>query len=120
MVGDMAMVRCHNLRDLHVLVEHLPAQEYRDFGYYHLGADIAQLSSPCYSDGTSSTQSSLPTGAQQHSSIILMDLIFLLITGLATMMILSLIAIQCENDYIMQVFMNVFCEIYSYAFILIF
>ena len=65
-----------------------------------------------YSDGTSSTQSSLPTGARQHSSIILMDL-FLLITGMTTMMILSLIAIQCGNDYIMQVFMKVCCEIYS-------
>ena len=29
-----------------------------------------------------------------------------------TMMILCLIAIQCENDYIMYVFMKVFCEIY--------
>jgi len=28
------------------------------------------------------------------------------------MMILYLIAIQYENDYIMQVFMNVFCKIY--------
>ena len=37
-----------------------------------------------------------------------MDLIFLLIAGMITMMILYLIAIQCENDYIMYVF----CEIY--------
>jgi len=38
------------------------------FGYYHPGADIAQPSPPYYSDDTSSAQSFLPTGAQQHSS----------------------------------------------------
>ena len=35
--------------------------EYQDFEYYHPGANY-------YSDDTSSTQSSQPTGAQQYSS----------------------------------------------------
>jgi len=38
--------------------------EYRDFGYYHPGVDIAQPPPPYYSDDISSTQSSLPTRAQ--------------------------------------------------------
>ena len=42
--------------------------QYRSFGYYHPGADIAQPPPPYYSDDISSTQSSLPIGAQQHSS----------------------------------------------------
>ena len=42
--------------------------EYQDFGYYHPGADIVQPPLKYYSDDTSSTQSSLPTGPQQHSS----------------------------------------------------
>ena len=42
--------------------------EYRDFGYYHPGVDIAQPPQPYYSDDTSSIQSSQPNGAQQHSS----------------------------------------------------
>jgi len=41
-----------------------------------------------------------------------MDPIFLLIVRMITMTILCLITIQCGNGYIMQVFMNVFCEIY--------
>ena len=44
--------------------------------------------------------------------IILMDPIFLLIAEMITMMIFCLTAIQYGNDYIIQVFMNVFCEIY--------
>jgi len=36
----------------------------------------------------------------------------LLIREMITMMILCLITISCKNDYIMQVSMNVFCEIY--------
>ena len=86
--------------------------EYRCFGYYHPDADIANrhrhitliihtlLNHLCL---------------LEHSSIhpiILMDPVFLLIAGMITMMILYLITIQCENNYIMHVFMNVFCEIY--------
>jgi len=51
----------------------------------------------------------------EHSSIqpiIRMNPIFLLIAGMITMMILYLITIQYGNGYIMQVFINVFCEIY--------
>jgi len=39
-------------------------------------------------------------------------LISLLSARMITMMISCLIAIQCGNDYIMQVFMNAFCEMY--------
>ena len=40
--------------------------EYRGFGYYYHGADIAQPPPPYYSDNTSYIQSFLPTRAQQH------------------------------------------------------
>ena len=94
--------------------------EYRTFGYYHPGADIAQPPSPYYSDDNP-LSNHLCLSERNIHLIILMDLIFLLITGMITMMILYLIAIQCENDYIMQEFMNVFCEnLLYYTFILIF
>jgi len=47
--------------------------------------------------------------------IVLMEtiyMIYLLIAEIITIMILCIVAIQCENDYIMQIFMDIFCEIY--------
>ena len=85
--------------------------EYRGFEYCHPDADIVQPPLPYYSDDTSFIQSSLPSEASNIHLIILMDPIFLLIAEMITM-ILYLIAIQCGNNYIIHVFMNVFCEIY--------
>jgi len=111
MVWDKVMVRCHNLRDLQVLVKHLLTQNIEILGiiilvlilhnrHHHITLMIHPLPNHLC--------------LLEHCSIhpiILMDLIFLLIAVMITM-ILCLIAIQCGNDYIMQVFMNLICEIY--------
>ena len=57
---------------------------------------------------------SLPDQTNIHTIILMKTiyLISLLITGMITMMILCLIAIQYGNDYIIHVFMNIICEIY--------
>jgi len=88
--------------------------EYRDLGYYYHRVDIAQPSPTYYSDDRASNQSlSLPDQTNIHTIIFMKTiyLISLLIVGMITMMIWCIIAIQCENDYIMQIFTNVFCEI---------
>ena len=41
--------------------------EYRGFGYYHHGVDIAQLATPCYSNNGFSSQSFQPTGSNKYS-----------------------------------------------------
>ena len=41
--------------------------EYRDFGYYHHGADIAQHPPSYYSNIGSSSQSSQPTGSHTQA-----------------------------------------------------
>jgi len=41
--------------------------EYRGFGYYHHGADIAQPLLPYYSDAGSSVQSSQPIGSHPQT-----------------------------------------------------
>ena len=46
-------------------------------------------------------------------------LVSLIIAGIIMIMILYFIAIQYKNDYIMQVFMHVFCEIDYYICILV-
>jgi len=57
---------------------------------------------------------SLPDQTNIHT-IILIEIIYLislLITGMIMMRFCASSQIQCENDYIMQVFMNVFSRIY--------
>ena len=74
--------------------------EYRSFGYYHHGVDIAQPLPPYYSDSESSDQSlSLQDLTHKHI-IILMKTICLVSILIARMMILCLLVIQCGNDYI--------------------
>ena len=112
MVWDMPMARCHNLRDLWLLVNHLPAQNIEV-----LSIIIIVLILHNHRRHITMIIHHIPNHLclLKHSSIhpiILMNLIFLLIAGMITMMIFYPIAIQCGNDYIMHVFMNVFCEIY--------
>jgi len=67
MVWDMAMAKCHNLSDLQVLVKHLPAQNIEVLGIIILVLTLHNHHRHITHD-TSSTQSSLPIRAQQHSS----------------------------------------------------
>jgi len=108
----MAMIRCHNLRDLQVLVKHEQAQNIKVFGIiilvlilHNRHRYITLMIHPLANHLCLLEHSSI-------HSIILVDPIFLLIAVMITMMILYLIAIRCGNDYIMHVFMNVFFEIY--------
>jgi len=61
--------------------------EYRGFGYYQHGADIAQPLPPYYSDVGSSGQSSQPTLSHPQTYYFLMKTIYLLSILIAGMMI---------------------------------
>ena len=87
--------------------------EYRDFGYYHYGADIAQHPPPYYSDVRPlANHLNLLDLTDKHTIILIetIHIVSILIAGIMIMMSLYLIGIQCGNDYISRYLLMYFVQ----------